>query len=36
MFSVEKMYPITCVDTFYDGKGTFLMVFGDELGYVRI
>lgn len=37
MFTLQKMCPITCVDSFYDPeKGTFLLVIGDEMGYIRI
>jgi hypothetical protein len=37
MFTLQKMCPITCVDSYYDeAKGTFLLVIGDEMGYIRI
>ena len=37
MFTLQKMCPITSVDSYYDEKtGTFLLVIGDEMGYIRI
>lgn len=37
MFTLQKMCPITCVDSFYDEKTkTFLLIVGDEMGYIRI
>jgi len=37
MFQLDKMCPITCVDSYCDpATNTYLLVLGDELGYVRV
>lgn len=37
MFTLQKMCPITSVDSHYDEKtGTFLLCVGDEMGYIRV
>jgi hypothetical protein len=37
MFTIQKMCPISAVDSFYDPEsGRFLLIIADEMGYVRI
>lgn len=37
MFTLQKMCPITSVDSFYDAStNTFLLLIGDEMGYIRV
>lgn len=37
MFTLQKMCPISAVDSFYDPEtGRFLLIIADEMGYVRI
>jgi hypothetical protein len=37
MFTLQKMCPISAVDSFYDSEtGKFLLLIADEMGYVRI
>ena len=37
MFTLQKMCPITAIDSFYDAKTkTLKVVVGDDMGYVRI
>ena len=37
MFTLQKMCPISSVDSFYDPEsGRFLLIIADEMGYVRI
>ncbi len=37
MFTLQKMCPITSIDSYYNEKtGEFLIIIGDETGYVRV
>ena len=37
MFSLQKMCPITCIDSFYDlNSGAVFLLVGDEMGYIRV
>ena len=37
MFTLQKMCPISAVDSFYDEEtGRFLLLIADEMGFVRI
>ena len=37
MYSLQKMCPITSVDSYYDeSKGTLLLLIGDEMGHIRV
>lgn len=37
MYSLQKMCPITSIDSYYDeSTKTFLLLFGDEMGHIRM
>jgi hypothetical protein len=37
MFTLQKMCPISAVDSFYDAETSrFYLIIADEMGYVRI
>ena len=37
MYSLQKMCPITCIDSYYDAANkSLILLFGDEMGHIRM